>query len=243
MTYVLNTYIIPGKKTYEPIIKETETKPFERYVIDKIETYRGFTEEELCNKFGINFKNKPKNLNAMLTYRMLGIDGNQAEEFEKANIVIKTIRVGYNGRIKESMSFPTFRFTDLIQEEWDDSTFGNYLRETKFLLVVYKFDNHGILKLSGCQFWNIPHEDLENEVKEVWEHTVKVLREGLQIVEVNGRRYNNFPKASENRVCHVRPHAQNANDTYNLPDGRPYPKQCFWLNNDYILSQLRSDLK
>ena len=43
----------------------------------------------------------------MLTYRMLGIKGNQAEEFEKANIVIKTIRIKNNNKIKENMSFPT----------------------------------------------------------------------------------------------------------------------------------------
>ena len=48
----------------------------------------------------------------------------------------------------------------------------------------------------------------------------------------------NFPKLSENPVCHVRPHARNSKDTYELPDGRKYPKQCFWLNNSYILSQL-----
>lgn len=39
-------------------------------------------------------------------------------------------------------------------------------------------------------------------------------------------------------MCHVRPHARNSKDTYELPDGRKYPKQCFWLNNSYILSQL-----
>ena len=54
-----------------------------------------------------------------------------------------------------------------------------------------------------------------------------------------GRNHNNFPKSTENRVCHVRPHAQNASDTYELPDGRMYPKQCFWLNNSYINTQIR----
>ena len=47
---------------------------------------------------------------------------------------------------KESMSFPTFRFTELIEEDWEDSTFGNYLRETRFLFVVYKFDADDTLR-------------------------------------------------------------------------------------------------
>lgn len=243
MTYVLNTYIVPGKQTYEPIIVDTAQDSFEDYVVNKIDSYRGQSIEKLGIEFDVNLEKKPKNLEAMLAYRMLGIKGNHAEEFEKANVVVKTIRIGSNGKIKESMSFPTFKFKELIKEEWEDSTFGNYLRETRFLFIVYKFDSEGVLRLRGCQFWNIPYEDLETDVRQVWEKTVQVLKDGLQIHVINGINYNNFPKASENKVCHVRPHAQNASDTYELPDGRYYPKQCFWLNNTYILSQINNELR
>lgn len=243
MTYVLNNYIIPGKTTYEPIMRNATTSSFEDYVVDKINTYKDYSVDNLCVEFEVNNEKKPKNLEAMLAYRILGIKGNKAEEFEKANVVVKTIRIGKNDKIKESMSFPTFKFKELVEEKWEDSTFGNYLRETRFLFVVYKFDENDVLHLKGCQFWNIPYEDLEVEVKSVWERTKQVLMDGLEINLVNGRQCNNFPKASENRVSHVRPHAQNANDTYELPDGRFYPKQCFWLNNTYILSQIEDNLK
>ncbi len=242
MTYVLNNYIVPGRDTYEPIIKIPTKLTFEEYVTEKIDSYRGYSIEELCKEFDITVGKRPKNLEAMLAYRMLGIKGNNAEEFVKANIVVKTIRIGKNGKIKESMSFPTFQFKELIKEEWDDSTFGNYLRETRFMFVVYRFDDD-TLRLRGCQFWNIPYDDLEDNVRNVWERTKRVIQDGLEITIVNGVRKNNFPKASEDRVCHVRPHAQNAQDTYELPDGRSYPKQCFWLNNSYILSQIDDRLK
>lgn len=241
MTYVLNNYIVPGKNTYEPIITQGGVDSFEEYVVGKIACYKYYSIDNLCDEFDVNIENKPKNLEAMLAYRILGIKGNHAEEFEKANIVVKTIRIGKNNKIKESMSFPTFKFKELLQEEWEDSTFGNYLRETRFLFVVYKFDKDDVLRLKGCQFWNIPYDDLETEVKSVWLETQRVLREGLQITVENGKNYNNFPKASNNRVSHVRPHAQNSQDTYELPDGRLYPKQCFWLNNTYILSQLNEE--
>lgn len=243
MTYVLNTYIVPGKDTYEPIMQSETTDSFEDYVVQRINKHAGESVSELCNVFEINVEKKPKNLEALLAYRMLGIKGNHAEEFEKANIVVKAIRIGKNNKIKESMSFPTFKFKELIEEEWEDSTFGNYLRETRFLFVVYKFDENDVLRLRGCQFWNIPYADLEGDVRTVWEKTKTVLQEGLQVTLVNGVHRNNFPKATENRVSHVRPHAQNANDTYELPDGRQFPKQCFWLNNTYILSQLEERFK
>lgn len=243
MTYVLNHYIVPGKDTYEPIVSGPVVESFEDYVVLKIASNKGKTVEELCNMFDITFTKKPKNLEAMLAYRILGIKGNQAEEFVKANIVVKTIRIGKNDKIKESMSFPAFKFKKLIQENWEDSTFGNYLRETRFLFVVYKYDRNDVLRLQGCQFWNIPYEDLENDVKSVWEKTKQVLLDGLNIQIINGKRHTNFPKASENRVSHVRPHAINAQDTYELPDGRNFPKQCFWLNNTYIYNQLNDELK
>lgn len=238
MTYVLNHYIISGKVTYEPIIKDVPVDSFEDYVTKKINQYCGYTVEDLCVKFQVERVKKPKNLGAMLAYRILGIKGNRAEEFEKANIVVKTIRIGKNNRIKESMSFPTFKFKELVKEQWEDSEFKRYLEETRFMFVIYKFNNQNELILKGCQFWNIPYNDLHNEVYKVWKRTKDVIKNGLKVTVRCGRNYNNFPAASENPVCHVRPHGLNAMDTYELPDGRQYPKQCFWLNNSYILSQL-----
>lgn len=243
MTYVLNTYIVPSQRTYDPIMADDVTDSFEDYVRERINRYRELSIEELAAGFGISSQRKPKNLEAVLAYKMLGIKGNHAEEFVKANIVVKTIRLGKNGRLKESMSFPAFRFKDLVREEWDDSTFGNYLRETRFLFVVYKYDTNNVLRLRGCQFWNIPYRDLETDVRSVWEKTRNVIADGLQVSANNGRHGTNLPKQSENRVCHVRPHAKNASDTYELPDGRLFPKQCFWLNSSYIYSQIDDDLK
>lgn len=120
---------------------------FEDYVIAKINAYRDYTVEALCSEFQIECDKKPKNLEAMLAYRMLDIKGNHAEEFEKANIVVKTIRIGKNNKIKESMSFPTFKFKELVEEEWETSVFGTYLSETRFFFVVYKFDENDELRL------------------------------------------------------------------------------------------------
>ena len=242
MTYVLNKYIIKGKKTYEPIIKDSVETSFEKYVVDKINTYAGLSQDALCERFDISRTESgkwPKIVGALIIYRILGIKGNQAEEFVKAGIVLKTIRLENNNTIREHMSFPNFKFKELIQEEWEDSTFGNYLRETRFLFVIYKKNAQGELILKGCQFWNIPYEDLEHNVKNVWETTKHVISDGLHISrDKNGRNKSDLPSPSDDPVCHVRPHGKNAQDTDELPDGRHYPKQCFWLHKKYILSQL-----
>ena len=242
MTYVLNNYIVPGKNTYEPIIQGNVGVDFESYITERISAYKGYTVSSLCKLFDIVFDKPPKNLGALIAYKILGINSNNAEEFVKANIVTKTIRIENNNTIKESMSFPTFKFQDIILETWEDSTFGNYLRETRFFFVVYKFNDEHELVLQGSQFWNMPNNDLD-EVQKVWQKTVDVIKNGIQITEKNGKRFNNLPGSSDNRVCHVRPHGRNANDTYPLPDGREYTKQCFWLNNDYIFNQINDELK
>ncbi len=238
MTYVLNNYIVPGEPKYESIIKGDSPESFEDYVRLKIDMYKGKSVDELCEEFSIDVSKKPKNVTAMLAFKMLGVKGNNAAEFVKAGIQLKTIRLTNTGTIKESMSFPAMKYKEIIKETWEESTFHEYLGETRFLFIVYQFDKNDKLILKGCQFWNIPIDDLENDVREVWERTCVVLREGLQVRQINGHNTTNFPKASENRVSHVRPHAQNVRDTDELPDGRHYPKHCFWLNNTYILSQL-----
>ena len=174
---------------------------------------------------------------------MLGIKSNSAEEFVKANIVVKTIRIEDNGKIKENMSFPTISFTELVNESWENSSFGNYLRETRFLFIVFRRNQEGEYTFRGGQFWNIPYRDLEEDVRSVWEKTKRLVIGGMEIKLENGKYRSNLPKQSENRVSHVRPHAKDSSDTCPLPDGRLFPKQCFWLNNSYVLSQLRDDLK
>ncbi len=241
MTYVLNRYVISNGEECESILHGEFEGSFENQIHKRLNAYVGLSIDELCARY--NISSGAKNLGAMLAYRMLGIKSNSAEEFVKANIVIKTIRIENTGKIKENMSFPIIQFTELANEEWEDSTFGNYLRETKFLFVVFRRNQNGEYIFRGGQFWNIPYVDLEIDVRSVWEKTKGLVNCGLKIWMENGKYRSNLPKQSENRVSHVRPHAKDSSDTCLLPDGRLFPKQCFWLNNSYVLSQLRDDLK
>ena len=239
MTYVLNNYIF-GNKADEHIIKDPallRNYGFEEYIIQKIRPYIGRTQYSLLQDFGL--KTTAKNVNELILSRMLGLQGKvtNTEEFQKANIVPKTIRVNVDGSINENMSFPAFDFKKIVTEEWSSSEFKDMLEQTKFLFVVFRFSEDGILIFDDLIFWNIPEADLE-EVRRVWERTVSILRNGVQLDTVGRITYNNLPKSSESRVAHVRPHAKNASDISQLPDGRSMTKQSFWLNKTYIREQL-----
>ena len=183
MTYILRDYISQGIDTYKPnvtintdnnIIKDRLINTtFEQYVVDRINEYKDKRDLELFDYFKVGAKAKSSKAN--IVYALLGIKGNHAAEFEKANIKIKTIRLNKDNKIKESMSFPAFKFMDIAEQEWDESDFYRELSETKFLFVVFKEIENKKYILKGCQFWNIPYEDLNVDVKSVFEKTKQVI--------------------------------------------------------------------
>lgn len=257
MDYVLNNYIIPGKKTYEAIIKDEKVLDdltFEEYVLNQINRNIGKTDEELCNEYGREYNNNKAQW-IQLAYLMLGIKSNKAEEFEKANIVVKAIRIEEDNKMIESMSFPAFKFLDLVKEEWEESNIFEYFDETRFLFVVYKKENKKYV-LKGSALWNMPYEDLNIEVREGWEKIRGVIQSGVVFSAretKTGIEYsNNLPKKNNNRIIHIRPHAQKSaykfldgtiignieRDANELPDGQWMTTQSFWINNTYILEQI-----
>ena len=133
------------------------------------------------------------------------------------------------------MSFPTFKFIEIIKEDWETSELREMLEPAKFMFVIFKENYSGEYVFERVMFWNMPAQDLE-EVEKVWERTVDVIKAGVELTYDGKVTRNNLPKQSENRVAHVRPHGRDSNDTYPLPDGRRMTKQCFWLNRTYIES-------
>lgn len=244
MTQILNQYIF-GNATNERIItdwKQLQKHSFEDIIADKLRPYFGKTQEQLKTHFSVDCN--AKNLNEILLAKMLGIKGKIAytDEFQKACIVPKTIRVQRNGNIKESMSFPTFDFIKLSKEtEWEESNLYNYIAPTKFLFVIFHENDNGEYVFERVKFWNIPIPDLE-EVERVWRKTVETIREGVILEDTPNGVSNNLPKQSESSVAHVRPHGRNGNDKLPLPDGRMMTKQCFWFNRTYVEEQIKKEV-
>lgn len=220
----------------ELLIKDWEkltNKTLEEIVEEMLSPYYGLSVSSLLKRFG--FENTPKNINERLLSKMLGVGCrvSQTREFKNANIIPKTIRIQRNGNIKESVSFPAFKFTDIIEEEWDTSSLRALLEPAKFLFVIFRENNTGEYVFEKVKFWNIPYQDLE-EVHKVWDKTVNTIKSGVELVYDGRITHNNLPKATESAVAHVRPHAKDSSDTYPLPDGREMPKQSFWFNSSYV---------
>ena len=243
MTHLLRTKVTDKKEDVVRLISdalELEKKSFEEIIYERLKPYFGISTKELIKRYDIQ---KSKNINEVIVARLLGVHGkvSQTEEFLKANIIPKTIRLEEDGRMIESMSFPTFKFQEIAEEEWEDSWYRDYFESTKFMFVIFKKSNNEYL-LHDIKFWNMPMSVLENEFKEVWLHTQSIIKSGEIVKEIRNDIYlTNFIKKSQHPFMHVRPHAQTRNDTYPLPvidkatGLSNYTKHCFWLNNNYVL--------
>ncbi len=262
MTYVLNHYIA-GKISDNSILKDAtalKEKSFEEILRDIVEKYVGKSDKELCEQFGREYNNNKAQWNE-LACKILGIRDEHADEFEKANIKVKTVRIEENNTIRESMSFPPFRFIDLVNEEYEDSSLYNYFEETRLFFFVWKKDGN-VYRVKGCLLWNMPYVDLKVTVREEWEEYKHIIQYGVQFIKSIDREgkvsfKNNLPNKSETKIIHVRPHAQKAayrfkngekygnveRDANMLPNGEYMTTQSFWINNNYILKQLKKLLE
>ena len=232
-----------GKIIERPEILE-EVRSIEEIVILKFHPFYGKSAEQIEQELGLELNQKAKSYFANLTNAILGLElGQKIEEFEKADIQVKTIRLKENDLPKEDISFPTFEYQELIETDWEDSDFKNIL-ESKFFFVFYQFEGENLI-LRKVKFWNMPYSDIV-EAKNVWQEMVKTVASGEIVKEVTekGVRKTYFPKKTENRISHVRPHARNAADTYELPVAdkltglTEYTKHCFWLNASYVKDEI-----
>ena len=121
------------------------------------------------------------------------------------------------------MSFKQIKYTEIINEDWEDSDLYNVLN-SRFFLIIFQLNKKGIPELKRVKFWNMTETDLE-VVRNVWEDTRK------KILKCN---FNNFIKISDNQIAHVRPKAKNSADQMVDAYGKMQKKKSFWLNASFI---------
>jgi DNA mismatch repair protein MutH len=83
----------------------------------------------------------------------------------------------------------------------------------------------------------------------VWDETVDIVKNGVQLSVVNGKVETNFPTSKVNQVVFTKIHASNIyyelekdkffgkgslSDTDTLPDGRRITKHSFWFPKKFL---------
>jgi DNA mismatch repair protein MutH len=220
------TYInklIEGQTEEAGKLGVSNSMSFEEATRLRFEPYIGKTIDEISVDIDY-FKRGPNHKGFLrdVAVRILLAGKKSVSELDKAGIEMKTIRLKADGIPRESMSFPGFKFLEIVNEKWEESNFCDKI-EKKFLFIVFRTDASGVERLERVKYWNMPYKD-RMEAKRVWEDTKRR-------VKIDA---TNLPGQSESRVAHVRPKGRNGQDTLPTPQGGQYLKQCFWLNNSYI---------
>lgn len=246
MTSLVRKYI-GNYEDVEKILKDI--KDFDQFINNVINKYKDKTKSDLMRELDVD--TNAKSVLSMIISRMFNVKSRlrETDEFIKANIIPKTIRIQKNGKIKESMSYPCFDFEEVMNTSFDDSNLKEELETTKYMFFVFK-EVDGDYVFKGIKLWNMPESIIESKVKDMYERTQDVIKNGniVNHIDNRGRRITNFPGMSHNGVCHVRPHGNNSKDTKPIPvrdkvtGADRYTKQCFWINNSYLKEILKEFL-
>ena len=205
----------------------------ENIILKRYKKYIGKNYRKIAKSIKLDLSKNPKNKFAMIA-STIGTNGakiniNTSEEFLKAGLMMKTIRIQANGKIKESMAFENINYTEVYHEEneWLESRCYNIFT-SRFMFVIFREQtpNKEDYILDNIFFWTMPQSDL-NIAELYWENIKQCVNENHISPEY-------FWKISNHKLFHVRPKGRNVNDLAPNPHGGEVKKYCYWFNNEYI---------
>ena len=212
--------------------KDLTTETFDDILLRRFKPYISKEYHIIANELGVDISNNPKNKYAMIA-NSIASNGkysniNRSEEFLKAGLTMKTIRIEYNGAIKEAMSFENIDYIEIAEcDNWFESRLYE-LFSSRFMFVVYREQQEGSenYALDDVFFWTMPQADL-SLAENYWEHIrTNVINEQIS------QEY--WWKAKDKKKFHVRPKAQKSTDLAPTHTGGQAKKFCYWFNNDYV---------
>lgn len=224
---------------------ELKTRSFEEIILSRFAPFIGKDYNEISamlSKEESNSKAKYFDIaNNIVSPNVSNV--NKSEEFLKAGLTMKTIRVEENGSIKESMSFENIDYEEVFENEnWYDSRLYE-LFTNRFLFVVYRRDPDRNIVINGKEekryvldkvfFWTMPLKDVDL-AEEYWLN----IRESVLENHIDPKY---FWKIKDHRNFHVRPKGRVASDlTYN-PNGGFAKKYCYWFNSEYVKNIIKNN--
>ena len=205
---------------------------FDEILLKRFEPFLKISYDKISECKKVDISNNPKNKFAMIANAIVASDKctnvNRSEEFLKAGLTMKTIRVQANGIIKEAMSFENIDYIEVAEcDEWIDSRLYE-LFSSRFMFVVFKEQNIGQedYVLDDVFFWTMPQQDLKC-AEDYWNHIKNNI-----LADHISEEY--WWKGTDKKKFHVRPKAQKATDLAPTPNGGEAKKFCYWFNNDYV---------
>lgn len=256
MTSILRRFVF-GVEENEHIIKDPSQLvgvSFIDFICARFAPYIGKSQEQLKQTFHV--VSSAKSLNQLIVSKILDVtDIESSDEFKKANIMVKTIRIEADGEgIEQSMSFPAFDFKEVARQEWEDSDAYQQFVEQKYLFIVFRKDGEynndrrnsahteRHLFLQSVFLWQLPEDDIE-EVKQVWERAAETIRRGVTLQVTKRKQGLSYAGSSRNVQPPQEPYVLVENDLPKSHDSRiahvrPHARRAAYRFNDICIGDI-----
>jgi DNA mismatch repair protein MutH len=205
----------------------TPSDDFESQLLERFRRFEGRTVGEVALELGVP-PSIAKNFAASVLLRAFGAKTSKSRirEFEEMGLTPRMSRVDTNLMPYEALSFPAFRYMDLLEETWEDS---DLLSRVEYMLIVPIRGARRGTPQEECQFgrpafWRPSASELET-IRGEWE---------LYRLEIRAGHAKSLTPASETLAIHVRPHSRDSSDVDVAPIVGPVIKKSFWLNKPFV---------
>ncbi len=241
------------------LVTEADLKEntLESIILKRIEPWIGKSIQDIIDYYQPGLMVNAKDINYVASCMIIS-DGTyngrgkkhieNADEFVKSGLRLKTIPLFSDNRLKEAMSYENIDYEELYHNEnWFDSTTYE-LFSSRFLFMVFRHPNiskgsfhydYGPMILEKAFFWTMPQKDLKI-AEEYWQDIRKHVKNneiGLDHFwkagwsKKNGKHFHVRPKGTKNSYLGA---ADN-------PNGGKADKFCYWFNKEYVTNIIENN--
>lgn len=216
-------------------------------VSDTLSKYVGKTDKEIQEELQKTVRGKSALFN-LIGY-MFGTTGenlNHTEEFLKEGYAIKTIRNRFGNKNNQDMSFPNIDFTQVANDEFEESTWYGWFAETKYILAIWDEYEKNKNRFIGYKLW-IPDEELMQAASKLFYDIKKLINtDSITVTKENGIWTDNIPgkkgkKGTPGKYApfQIRPKGSGNSVYVDLPNGLTIKKKSLYINKEYVQEVFR----
>lgn len=219
-----------------------EEKSFLQVLQESLNKYIGKTSEEIKKETNYTSVGKSKSQLFNLISAMFETNGsnvNRTQEFIKEGYCIKTVTNRLDKAKNQDMSFPNIDFTEIYNDEFEDSTWYGYFAETTYVLAVWEEFEKDQYRFSKYIFWN-PDNAFLQQIEKLYNHIKWMVRNnGVEVYNENKSNHDkwtdNLPKKGDFFPFQIRPKGSGESVIIKLPiSNQLIKKKCIMIDKKFI---------